>query len=182
MRGTASACFHRIVIRSAREDDLALLPDIERAAGAVFREVGMAAVADDEPLSASELLGYQSDQRMWVATDQADRPVAYLLVDVVDDAAHIEQVSVHPGHARRRLGQALIDGVTAWARQRGLPALTLTTFTDVPWNAPYYERLGFHTVLVDDLSPGLRRIRAHEAALGLDAWPRVAMRRPVGLG
>ena len=23
------------------------------------------------------------------------------------------------------------------------PTLTLTTFRDVPWNAPYYERMGF---------------------------------------
>lgn len=142
-----------------------------------FREVGMAAIADDEPLPASELLAYQQARRAWVATDDVDHPVAYLLLDVVDDAAHIEQVSVHPDHAGRGLGRALIEAAAAWARKHGLPALTLTTFADVPWNAPYYARLGFGVVAEDALSDGLRRIRAHEAELGLDAWPRVVMRR-----
>lgn len=45
----------------------------------------------------------------------------------------------------------------------------------MPWNAPYYARLGF--TVVTDLTPGLLAIRAREAALGLDAWPRVVMRR-----
>lgn len=34
------------MIRSARVDDLPVLGDIERAAGAAFRDLGMAAVAD----------------------------------------------------------------------------------------------------------------------------------------
>jgi GNAT superfamily N-acetyltransferase len=165
------------MIRPARVEDVAFLPAIERAAGAAFLEVGMAAIADDEPLPVSELLAYQQARRAWVATDDLDHPVAYLLLDVVDDAAHIEQVSVHPDHAGRGLGRALIDAAAAWVRQHGLAALTLTTFADVPWNAPYYARLGFNVVAEDALSPGLRRIRTHEAERGLDAWPRVVMRR-----
>jgi hypothetical protein len=39
------------VIRLAREEDLPVLRDIERVAGEAFREIGMAAVADDEPPS-----------------------------------------------------------------------------------------------------------------------------------
>lgn len=169
------------MIRTARYDDVAALSDIERAAGAAFREVGMGVIADDDPSPVGELLGYQRDGRAWVATDEGDRPGGYLLLDVVDDAAHIEQVSVHPGHARHGLGSALIDAATEWARHRRVPTLTLTTFSNVPWNAPYYARLGFHAIAADELSAGLRRIRSREEALGLDAWPRVAMRRPVDL-
>jgi GNAT superfamily N-acetyltransferase len=106
-------------------------------------------------------------------------PVAYVLVDVVDDAAHVEQVSVHPAHAGRRLGSALLDVAAAWAAENQLAAVTLTTFTDVPWNAPYYARLGFRVVPVDEIGAGLRRIRELEAAAGLDRWPRAVMRRPV---
>jgi GNAT superfamily N-acetyltransferase len=98
-----------------------------------------------------------------------------VLVDEIDGYAHIEQVSVHPGHSRQGIGRMLIDHVGTWATSRGLAGLTLTTFTEVPWNAPYYARLGFR--VVTDLSPGLRALRAHEAAIGLDAWPRVVMRR-----
>jgi GNAT superfamily N-acetyltransferase len=160
------------VIREASLTDLPVLRDIERAAGAPFLDVGMAAIAADEPPAIDELAAYQRAGRAWV---WGDPPVAYVLADEVDGYAHIEQVSVHPGHSRRGIGRALVDHVGAWAAERGLAGLTLTTFADVPWNAPYYARLGF--VVVTDLTPGLRTIREHETARGLDAWPRVAMRR-----
>ncbi|MFC4852146.1 GNAT family N-acetyltransferase [Actinophytocola glycyrrhizae] len=160
------------MIREASPTDLPVLRDIERAAGAPFLAVGMAAIAEDEPLSIDELTRYQRAGRAWV---WGTPPVGYVLADEVDGYAHVEQVSVHPGHSRHGIGRALIDHVGAWAARRGLAGLTLTTFADVPWNAPYYARLGF--VVVTDLTPGLRAIRAHEAAIGLDAWPRVAMRR-----
>lgn len=168
------------MIRAARVDDVELLAEIERRAGERFREIGMDAVADDEAFPVGEVLGYQRAGRAWVATDDLDRPIAYLLVDLVDGAAHIEQVSVRPDHAGRGVGRSLIETAAEWAGQRGLTALTLTTFADVPWNAPYYTRLGFSVVEGDALTAGLRRIRDHEAALWPDAWPRVVMRRAVG--
>ena len=161
-------------IRPATAADLPLLQEIERAAGECFRDVGMPEIADDEPFPVEVLERYRAAGRAWVAVDDADRPVAYLLADPVDGAVHIEQVSVHPGHAGRGLGRALIDQV---GRQS---PLTLTTFAEVPWNAPYYARLGFRVLAEDEWTPGLRAIRAHEAAIGLDRWPRVCMRRDAG--
>jgi GNAT superfamily N-acetyltransferase len=105
--------------------------------------------------------------------DSADRPVAYLVAEPVDGALHVEQVSVHPAHARSGIGRALLDEVGAAG------PLTLTTFADVPWNAPYYARLGFRVLPESEWTPGLRAIRAREAAIGLDRWPRVCMRREV---
>lgn len=167
------------MIRLARPDDLPALIDIEREAGELFREVGMAAIADDDPGSVAELAVYQSDGRAWVSVDAGDRPVAYLVAAVVDGCAHIEQVSVRPSHVRRGLGGALIETLAEWARSRGLTALTLTTFETVPWNAPYYERLRFRVIPAAEIGAGLRSIRRAEAARGLDAWPRVALIRPL---
>jgi GNAT superfamily N-acetyltransferase len=167
------------VIRLALVDDLPRLREIERAAGAIFRSLNMSAVADDEPPSLETLRDYAQDGRAWVPTDASNYPVAYALVKIVDGAGHVEQVSVHPSHAGQGLGRALIEVAEAWAAQHDLPALTLTTFADVPWNAPYYARLGFHVVAPDQIGDGLRRVREHEAELGLDRWPRVTMCRPV---
>src|SRR6185437_4966258 len=61
----------------------------------------------------------------------------------------------------------------------GLPALTLTTFAHVPWNAPYYVRCGFRILDDAEVTPGLRAIRQREAAIGLDRWPRACMRRDI---
>src|SRR5207253_4906392 len=111
--------------------------EIERAAGETFRSLGMDRVADDDPGSVEELTPYAEGGRAFLSVDADDRPVAYLLVDVVDGAAHVEQVSVHPDHARRGIGGGLIERAASWASARGLHALTLTTYVDVPWNGPY---------------------------------------------
>ncbi|GHE50165.1 GCN5 family N-acetyltransferase [Streptomyces longispororuber] len=168
-------------IREARPTDLPVLQDVERAAGRCFRDIGMPEIADDEPPALDDLARYQRAGRAWVAAadDDPGRPVAYLLADPVDGNLHVEQVSVHPDHARRGVGRALIEHAAGVARARGLPALTLTTFAEVPWNAPYYARCGFTILDEAAAGPELRAVRAGEAAHGLDRWPRVCMRRPV---
>ncbi|MEO3974486.1 GNAT family N-acetyltransferase [Streptomyces sp. CAU 1734] len=165
------------IIREATAAELPLLQDIERAAGELFRALSMPEIADDEPPATEVLEGYRRDGRAWVSTDGADRPLGYLLHDEVDGAAHVEQVSVHPSAAHRGLGRGLIDHLAARATARGLTALTLTTFAEVPWNAPYYTRLGFRVLADDELTEGLRHIRNHEREIGLDRRCRVAMRR-----
>lgn len=157
--------------------ELPVLQDIERAAGQCFRDIGMPEIAEDEPLPLDELARYHEAGLAWVAADDADHPVAYLIADRVDGNLHVEQVSVHPDSARRGVGRLLLEHLAAHATGEGAPALTLTTFTEVPWNAPYYARCGFQ--LMDDhrLTPGLRNIREREAAHGLDRWPRACMRR-----
>lgn len=164
-------------IRAATVADLPALQDIERAAGQSFREIGMPEIADDQPPSTAQLACYQQAGRAWVAVGEAGQPVGYLIAEPVDGNLHIEQVSVHPDSARRGIGRHLLEHVAAQAAVAGLPALTLTTFTHVPWNAPYYRRLGFRTLTEGEISPGLCEIRAREADQGLDRWPRVCMRR-----
>ncbi|HET6855898.1 MAG TPA: GNAT family N-acetyltransferase [Streptomyces sp.] len=164
-------------IRPAAPAELPLLQAVERAAGESFRPLGMARIADDEPPALDLLARCLRAGHAWVAADPDDRPVASLIHDTVDAAAHIEQVSVHPAASGHGTGRALIDHLAERASTEGLAALTLTTFTDVPWNAPYYARIGFRTLADHELTPGLRKIRAEEAELGLDRWPRVCMRR-----
>ena len=164
-------------VRLPGRHELERLRDIERAAGQLFRTVGMDAVADDEPAPVAELEGYRRDGRAFVVADADELPVAYLLVEVLDGNAHVEQVSVHPDQAGRGLGGRLLEHAARWAAEQGLPALTLTTFRDVGWNAPYYERCGFAVMAEQDIGPQLRRRRHDEAEHGLDPDLRVCMRR-----
>jgi GNAT superfamily N-acetyltransferase len=167
-----------VVIRPAVTSDFARLQAIEVAAGGLFRSLGMDLVADDDPFTVNELRAYADAGHAWVAVPaDGDPAVGYLLLDVVDGAAHVEQVTVHPDHARRGIGRALVERVAAWAVYAGFSAMTLTTFRDVPWNGPYYERLGFRYLAPDAEGPGLRALRDHERAHGLDTWPRASMRR-----
>lgn len=164
-------------VRPTRTGDAARLREIEQFAGEQFRAVGLPEVADHEPLSDGELAEYIDDGRSWVAVDASDHPIGYVLVDLVDGGAHIEQVSVLPDHQGGGLGRALVAQVAAWALAKGLPALTLTTFRDVPWNAPLYRHLGFRDLADGDIGPELRRLQIDEAAHGLDPAHRVCMRR-----
>jgi GNAT superfamily N-acetyltransferase len=106
-----------------------------------------------------------------VFVDPDDRPVGYLLLDVVDGAAGVEQVSVDPDHARQGIGRALIERAVTWGRDHGLQAVTLTTFVDVPWNGPYYEWLGVSYLTRDEETPGLRVIRRACMRRGIDPEP-----------
>ena len=162
-------------IRPPRVEELEQLRGIERAAGAAFVDVGLPAIAAHEPSGVDVLDRYRAAGRAWVVADAGDEPLAYVLVDVVDGQAHVEQVSVHPDHARHGVGRRLLDHVAAWARAAGHDRITLTTFVDVPWNAPYYERCGYRVLTAGEIGPELRALMAEEAAHGLDPEQRVAM-------
>lgn len=160
------------VIRPARPDDLPALPLIERAAAAIFRTTPYAYLADDDLVSAEVDLAHE---HVWVAVDQDDHPIAFALVHVLDESVHLHELDVHPDYAHQGLGRRLIATVAEWARARGAKALTLTTFADVPWNGPYYARLGFRTLDLATISPGLQAVRHGEAEAGLPMEHRICM-------
>jgi GNAT superfamily N-acetyltransferase len=165
-------------IRTASSTDLAHLQVIQMAAGAAFRDIEMVDIADNPPMPIDALARYQQARHAWVAVNRLDQPIAFVLIGIVDACAHIEQVSVHPDHSRQGIGRTLIDHVGAWASGQGLRALTLTTFREVPWNAPYYQRLGFRE-LTEGLTTGLAALMAAETASGLDPATRVCMWRDI---
>jgi len=172
---------HAGVIRPARPADAETLRVIERAAGQRFGEVGLPDIAAAEPMATDTLVAYARGGRAWVAVDGGGRAIGYVVVDVIDGCAHVEQVSVDPRYQGRGVGRALLDEVAASAARQGMAALTLTTFSQVPWNQPLYEHLGFAVVAESDLSPGLRAVRESEAEHGLDPAARVCMRRMVAV-
>jgi GNAT superfamily N-acetyltransferase len=166
----------QVRVRLAVRDDLPALRDIEWASGQRYREYGLDRVADDEPASVEVLAEYADYGRNWVAADDANRPLGYILVDIIDGGGHIEQVSVEPVHQGKGVGRALIEHAKSWAKTRGLSAITLTTLGHIPWNRPLYEHLGFRVLSPDEVSPGVQELREAEAHHGLDPELRVVMR------
>lgn len=163
-----------VTIRLAVPADIPAIQAIEIAAGRLFAEIGMHDVAEDGAHETAVVMRYISAGRAWAAESDG-RVCGYALADVMDGAAHLEQVTVDPEWGRRGIGRRLIEAVVGWAKADGRSALTLLTFRDVPWNGPYYARLGFAELPDDRLGPELAALRRHEADLGLDIDARGAM-------
>jgi len=163
-------------IRLARIDELAMLQEIERAAGELFARIGLDRVAEDEPLPLDFLLEQQRLGLVWVVADENDRPVGSATTRELGGALHIEEIAVHPAHGRRGLGKRLIETLCDWASGQGYTTVTLSTFRDVTWNAPYYARIGFRVLEEGELSEGLSTLLGREK----QAWfplARVCMGR-----
>lgn len=165
-----------IRFRLANLDDVPQIAPIERAASELFRDTEMSSIADDAPIPDAVLQQAVEEQRLWVATEYGTVR-AYLLANLLPESLHIEQVTVHPDAARRGIGAMLIESVSNDSRAVDLGQLTLTTFHDVPWNAPYYERLGFVEVAESEWPAGIAEIAQAERNQGLWTWPRVVMVR-----
>lgn len=117
------------------------------------------------------------DGRLWVALAD-DVAVGFAHVELIErEAAHLEEIDVVPAHGRRGLGTALVLRVCDWAARQGYASVSLTTFRDVPWNMPFYARLGFEVVPRERCSAALRAVVDDETRRGLDPARRVVMRR-----
>lgn len=164
-----------VVVRPATSADLPLLADVEVSAGRLFLDVGMPEIADDDPPTIAEL---QDAVALLVAVDDAGGVVGYARIELVGDRPHLEQISVVPERGGSGVGTALLEAVVDWARRFGASELTLTTFRDVPFNAPLYAKRGFTEVPPEDWTPEMQALVAAEAEHGLDPATRVVMRRP----
>lgn len=164
-----------VAIELARPRDVSLLAEIERAAGALFAGWDVALDPDPEPTDVADLRAAQRAGRLWVARGDSGRVVGFAFVELIGGRPHLEEIDVHPDFGRRGIGARLIGAVREWARAAGHSAVTLTTFREIPWNAPFYRRCGFRELSSSELTPALRALVADEASRGLDPAERVVM-------
>jgi GNAT superfamily N-acetyltransferase len=165
------------VIRRATLNDAALLPDIERSAGALFRAIpDLAWIAGDDVMSVEAHARLIAMGTCWVAEGHDATLRAFLSAERFDQVLHIWEISVHANAQGQGVGRQLINAAIKHAHLNSLNAVTLTTFRDVGWNEPYYARLGFETLAQGALSPTLLGVLDSEIANGLPAERRCAMR------
>jgi len=166
-----------VCIRSARMEEAESLPAVERSAGELFSTVpGLAWIADDGVTPPADHRAAITDGTVWVAESPAGL-CGFLNARRMGEDLYIAELSVRRDYQRRGIGRRLIDAAVNYARAEGLPALALTTFRTVSWNAPFYARLGFVILDDDAIPPWLASILAAETAYGMTG--RCAMRRIV---
>ncbi|HZD52115.1 MAG TPA: GNAT family N-acetyltransferase [Woeseiaceae bacterium] len=163
-------------IGRAERRHVSQITGLEQAAAALFPVEDLPAPLRYRVTARDVLDEAQEVGRLWVAQDDSDRAVGFALADVVDGEAYLTEVDVHPEHARRGLGTRLVASVARWAEEEGFRSLLLVTFRHLPWNAPFYRKLGFVPVPEGEMGSELREIFAEEACAGIDTCKRIAMR------
>ncbi len=159
-------------VRAAAERDLGRLRGIEAAADQLFAPL-MKIAHWGTPADGRDRA--ESGGQLFVIGEPA---VGFAHVIEIDGHFHLAQLAVHPDHGRRGLGTALVYAAAEAIARRGGESMSLLTFADVPWNAPFYRRLGFETVepAPDYLAPAIE----HDEQLGLKrGGPRVVMARTI---
>ena len=167
------------MIRLTVADDVALLPPIERSAGLAFKSVHQLEwLADDTVMDEAEHQRLLELGASWVI-EQGRALRGFLCAEAFADELHIWELAVELEFQGRGLGRRLLDTAEHHARSTGLEAMTLTTFVDVAFNAPFYVRLGYERLVESALTPRLVSLLAAEADHGLPRERRCAMRKPL---
>lgn len=169
----------RYEIRIAYPEEVAKLPEIERAAARLFREAGFGGDWLEQTHSIEDLAAAQRERRLWVAAAPPGDAVGFVLATVLGTTPHLDELCVLPAHARQGLGRRLVAAVFDWARERRAESVTLSTFRDVAWNAPFYAKLGFRAIPPRELPAALHALVERERSHGLPVEERVVMRCPL---
>jgi GNAT superfamily N-acetyltransferase len=132
------------------------------------------------PLELLKMVSYADDwipqlaaKTLWVAEIDGT-PHGFLAATRTDRRLHIDEVDVRREAQGQGIGRSLMKTAIAWAKRRKLAEVTLTTFLDVPWNAPFYRTLGFEAWDEGQAPPELIAKIAAEKMRGLSN--RCAMR------
>jgi len=180
-----SATLRHYIIRLAEDADISFLPAVERAAAQRFEPYLQRLEISAELLEGLTPIRFlqrsQHNQQLWVAVPNNasnPQPVGFIVTKHLPNSSFVVELSVHPDHGRRGVGSALIEACCTGALTKGVKQVTLTTFRYVPWNIPFYKRLGFRQLAAEKWSPEIEAIVQHEARHGFDQAHRVVMIRP----
>lgn len=160
-----------ILVRRALLQDIAALPEVERSAAETFRATEHGWVADDGVTESEAYPPLILAGSLWVA-EMEEGLIGFVSAQAAPDALHIGELAVALPHQRKGVGRRLMGTAIQAARACGLPAVTLTTFRNVAFNAPFYHRLGFE--ILEAPPPRLQAILSAERQRGLTH--RCAMR------
>ncbi|MFM0055176.1 GNAT family N-acetyltransferase [Paraburkholderia phytofirmans] len=166
-----------MTFRFAEQHDANAIRAIEFEAGQRFLSVDMAGIADAPPMDL-EIVERKIAAREIIVAVAADATCAgFVMFEPQPTRIYVQELDVLTSHAGQRIGAALIEQVAHIARAQRLTQLILSTFREVPWNAPYYRRLGFRDIDEAELDAALIARRDAHIARGLDESKRVFMRR-----
>lgn len=162
-------------IRLSNKNDLSKLAAIERSAARKFAEYFKSDnVLTDRTLDHKIILEAHHNKSLWVANEN-DGIVGFLASTSVDDGLHIQEISVAFSFQGKGIGKMLINVIIAEAKIRQCSYVSLTTDSVIPWNKPFYERIGFKQIALEDCPQRLSKILIKEKTYNPIPDNRIAM-------
>ncbi|APU13415.1 MULTISPECIES: GNAT family N-acetyltransferase [Actinoalloteichus] len=157
------------IVRPMLASDVPMLVAVSTAAGRLFAEHGIVLPEDDPAATIAEA------DDVLVADLPSAGPVGFAATTVLDGDWHLAELAVHPAYGRRGIGGSLLRATVDRARRRGFDRVSLTTFADLAFNAPWYAHRGFRVLAERDHGPELAAQRQLEIEAGITVAPRVVM-------
>ena len=151
------------------------IPGIELAGATLFSEEDLPSHVRYRVTDRSDLDRALEDGRLWTAVHEIAGTVGFAMADIVDGQAYLTEIDVRPEFGQKGIGTRLVTAVVAWARAAGYRSISLLTFRHLPWNGPFYAKLGFRILDPVEHGPELAGLIEEEAEIGIDVKKRVAM-------
>ena len=154
-------------VRLAANEDLASLEAVELLAAERLKTAKVTRELEKRTIPLSQLRAAQAAKELWIAQAPEGKIVGFLLAEPLDENLHIAEVSVIPSYGRQGVGATLVKAAVEHAKAASYRTVTLTTFSSVPWNGPFYEKQGFRVMVAAEVGIGLAERIEQESALGL---------------
>ena len=168
-----------VAFRRARPDELATVAAIDDDACTLDAEWGLVIDLDpSHPFVVAERARWQAAMGaglLEVAESPDGTLAGFAARGIVDGEPYLDQLSVRRLWMRRGIGTSLLRRAAGWAATHPSGRLWLTTWSHVPWNAPFYRRHGFVVPPERACGPELRAILQRQRDVLPDADRRIAM-------
>ncbi|GMN02108.1 GNAT family N-acetyltransferase [Erythrobacter sp. MTPC3] len=162
-------------IRLARASDADAFFEIEDDAAGLLRSAPSLQGIPIPPTATADQHAKTIAKGRSLAALVEDKLVGFAASASAGRELHLHELSVLRAHQQRGIGATLLRALKIDARNSGFRAITLSTFRQIPWNAPFYERHGFVEVQNFEAHPHLQESLEDAVKLGIPAELRCAM-------
>ena len=163
-----------IAIRRATLDDASAVLTIGERADRLFAGHGFPQITALPPAPIEAIRALLAGNDAWIAETNGV-PAGFAIAGQAAGQYWLRELAVDPVLGRRGIGTAILATVLENVRSTDRAAVFLSTFREVPFNRPFYERHGFAVVEPESAAPELRRQFFSEVPPGVDPVTRVLM-------
>ncbi|MCV6574337.1 MAG: GNAT family N-acetyltransferase [Cohaesibacter sp.] len=165
-----------LAIGPIQPNDWPFLAEIELSAAQLYRttpypDLAGMAVCHEQRLKEH----FYSNGLGWCAKTSNSIVAGFVIAHPRENILHIDELSVHADYQRQGIGSALLLHLIAQAKQKNFDAVSLTTYSDIAWNGPFYHRYGFVSFCETERPSWLSDLLNKEIRSGASASTRIAM-------